>query len=210
MIIGKIIRKCRTERKITQEEMADALHVTPQAVSRWENGISYPDITMIPQISKFLNVSADRLLECADTKIKTTNSQQVLNQSQIDSIFDYVPGTKNSTKRILVVDDADFMRMMLRDILSAEGHQIIEAQNGMECLNILETTQIDICILDINMPIMDGMQALEIIREKYPNLKIIILSIECTEETVRKTLSLGADGFVAKPFQASSIMERMV
>ena len=210
MVIGEIIKKCRTERKITQEEMAEALHVTPQTVSRWETGISYPDIAMIPQISKFLNVSADRLLGCADTAIKPTNSQQVLNQSQIDSIFDYVPGQKKGAKKILVVDDADFMRMMLRDILSTEGHQIIEAQNGMECLNMLETEQVDICILDINMPVMGGIQTLEILREKYPELKVIILSIECTEETVRKTLSLGADGFVAKPFQASSIVERMV
>ncbi len=131
-------------------------------------------------------------------------------QSQIDSIFDYVPGKKGVTKNVLVVDDADFMRMMLRDILSAEGHRIIEAKNGMECLNTLEIEQVDICILDINMPVMDGIQTLEIIREKYPKLKVIILSIECTEETVRKTLSMGANGFVAKPFQASSIVERMV
>lgn len=84
MVIGEIIRKCRTERKITQEEMATALHVTPQAVSRWETGISYPDIAMIPQISKYLDVSADRLLGCSDTEIRpanSANSQQPLNQT---------------------------------------------------------------------------------------------------------------------------------
>ena len=52
MIIGETIKKYRTEQKITQEEMATALYVTPQAISRWETGISYPDIIMIPKMSR--------------------------------------------------------------------------------------------------------------------------------------------------------------
>ncbi len=214
MIIGEIIKKCRTERKITQEEMAAALHVTPQAISRWETGISYPDITMLPQISNYLNVSTDRLLGCGNTEIEITNTteepQETLNQSQIDSIFDYVPSKRESSKNILVVDDSDFMRMMLKDILSADGHKMIEACNGMECLSILQTEQVDICILDINMPVMNGIQTLEIVKEKYPNLKIIMLSVQSTQEMVEKTLTLGANGFVAKPFAANTILERIV
>ena len=150
MIIGEIIKWCRTNKKFTQEEMAAALHITPQAISRWETG---------------------------------TN--------------------------VLIVDDAPFMRMMLKEILSSDGHTIIQATNGEECLTILETTPIDTCILDINMPVMDGMQALTIIKNKYPQIKVIMLSAQCTEDTVQKALLFGADGFVAKPFAANTILERM-
>ena len=213
MIIGEIIKKYRTKQKITQEEMATALYVTPQAISRWETGISYPDIVIIPQICKYLNISADKLLGCETVEGKillTPEPQGVLNQSQIDSIFNYMPSKKGSNRSVLIVDDSDFMRMMLKDILSSEGHQVIEAHNDMECLNILQTEQVDLCILDINMPVMNGIHTLKIIKEKYPKLNVIILSIQSTEETVKKVLSLGANGFVAKPFQANSILERIV
>lgn len=207
MIIGEIIKWCRTNKKFTQEEMAAALHITPQAISRWETGLSYPDITMLPLISKYLNVSTDVLLGCANPQ--DIKPQKVPNQSQIDSIFDYVPGEKETGKNVLVVDDAPFMRMMLKEILSSDGHNIIQATNGEECLTILETTPIDTCILDINMPVMDGMQALEIIKQKYPQIKVIMLSAQCTEDTVQKALLFGADGFVAKPFAPNTILERM-
>ncbi|MBQ9120341.1 MAG: response regulator [Lachnospiraceae bacterium] len=205
--IGEIIKKHRTDRNITQEEMAAALHVTPQAISRWETGISYPDIAMLPQISKYLMVSTDTLLGCKSAHDNTT--KEVLNQSQVDAIFDYVPQTAGTGKRILTIDDAPFMRKMLKDILSSAGHTVFEAPDAASGINVLETEQLDICILDINMPEMNGIEALEIIRKKHPDLKIIMLSIQSTEETVRKALELCADGFVAKPFAPNSLLERM-
>ena len=64
MKIGKEIKKYRTKRNVTQQEMAYALSITPQAVSRWEKGLSLPDISMIPEIVKYLGISADVLLGC--------------------------------------------------------------------------------------------------------------------------------------------------
>lgn len=207
MKTGELIKKCRTARNITQEEMASALHVTPQAISRWETSVSYPDITMLPQIAGYLNISMDRLIPC--TSIENNAGTKILNQEQIDILCDYVPCQRKQAQRVLVVDDSSFMRSMLADILASGGHRIMQASNGMECLEVLATTPIDICMLDIQMPVMDGMQALKIIKEQYPQTKIIILSIQCTTETVRKCLSLGADSFVAKPFAPESILERM-
>lgn len=60
------------------------------------------------------------------------------------------------------------------------------------------------------MPVMNGLQTLEIIREQYPTLKVIMLSIQSTEEIVKTVLSLGAIGFVAKPFSANNILERII
>ena len=122
----------------------------------------------------------------------------------------YIPSQKTSAKTVLIVDDSDFMRMMLKDILSAERHQVIEAHNGMECLTILQVKQVDICILDINMPVMNGIQTLEAIRKTDTNLKILMLSIESTQEMIEKTLVLGANGFIAKPFSANDLLERII
>lgn len=229
MEIGNIIREYRTRRGMTQEELAQALSVTPQAVSRWEIGVSYPDIAMVPGIARVLEASADELLGCGDfdkTRESSTDLDypalvksvqdiegSLLNQSQIDSIFDYVPVKGEVSKMVLVVDDSDFMRMMLTDILSKNGHRILQCKSGEECLERLKdkTGDIiaDVCILDIRMPGMNGLEVLEEIKKDYRDLKVIMLSALCTEEVVKRALELGADGFVAKPFQASSLLERI-
>lgn len=222
METGSVIREYRKLRNMTQEELAAALLVTPQAVSRWETGISYPDIAMIPEIVKVLGVSADQLLGC-DNAVREAGKKQVpmaeyqesnlLNQSQIDSIFDYVPHRDAITKTILIVDDSDFMRMMVTDMLAHEHHRILQAASGEEGLKILkgETcgVPVDVCVLDIKMPGMNGLQVLEVIKKEYPQIKVIMLSAACGEQIVKEALERGADGFVAKPFQAGSLLERI-
>ena len=217
MNIGEVIKNRRQKRKMTQTELAELLKVTPQAVSRWEMGISYPDIAMIPLISEALWVSADELLGIRPSYEggKTSDSQPSisdppLNQSQIDSIFDYVPApVSEESKKVLVVDDADFMRMMLEDILTHHGHTFLEAKNGEECLKILQDESVDVCVLDIHMPGMDGLEVLKRIKEDQPKLKVVMLSALCSESSVKTALQLGADAFVAKPFQPECLVSRI-
>ncbi len=232
MEIGNIIREYRGRKGMTQEELAQALSVTSQAVSRWEIGASYPDIAMVPGIAKVLEVSADELLGCGNfgkrdplleqdkpmrsysALVKSVQGigDSMLNQSQIDSIFDYASSAGRMSKLVLVVDDSDFMRMMLTDILGSAGHRVVQHGSGEECLEKLQADngiRADVCVLDINMPGLNGLEVLEKIKKDYPYLKVIMLSALCTEEIVKKALELGADGFVAKPFQASSLLERI-
>ena len=229
MNIGEVIKNKRQKRKMTQTELGELLKVTPQAVSRWEMGISYPDIAMIPLISEVLCVSADELLGIqqsgesrkASGELRTrTDEPQMqthgndpsvpLNQSQIDSIFDYVPTqATGESKKVLVVDDADFMRMMLKDIVTHYGHTFLEAKDGQEGLNILQNGAIDVCVLDIGMPGMDGMEVLKKIKEDRPEIKVVMLSALCNESNVKMALQLGADAFVAKPFQAECLVSRI-
>ena len=117
MNIGEVIKDRRLKRKMTQTELAELLKITPQAVSRWEMGVSYPDIAMIPLISNILWVSADELLG-----INPSVPDPCLNQDQIDSIFNFPSSVSGEIKKVLVVDDADFMRMMLKDIVTHHGH----------------------------------------------------------------------------------------
>ena len=219
MNIGDVI-KCRRQKKnMTQAELAEKLNITPQAVSRWEMGVSYPDIAMIPLLSKELGVSADELLGIVPSYQKTVEPEVEasgkelapdLNQSQADSIFDYVQeNVSGENKKILVVDDADFLRTIVEDILTHCGHTVLQAKDGQECLSMLSEEDVDVCLLDIHMPGMDGFEVLKKIKQNNPELKVVMISALAQENNVRMALQLGADRFVVKPFSAECLVERI-
>lgn len=138
------------------------------------------------------------------------SSDPVLNQSQVDSIFDYVPvPISGESKKVLVADDANFMRMMLEDILTKQGHTVLQARNGQECLDTLLDEAVDVCVLDINMPGMDGLEVLRRIKKGKPGLKVIMLSALSRKSNVELALQLGADAFVVKPFAAQCLIGRV-
>lgn len=213
MNIGEVIKCRRQKRNITQAELAAMLKVTPQAVSRWEMGISYPDIAMVPKISEALWVTADELLGIKASHEGRKSEEDmsiVLNQSQADSIFDYVPEpVTGKSRKVLIVDDSDFMRMMLEDMLTHYGHAVLQAKDGSECLNILRIETVDVCVLDIGMPGLDGIEVLGRIKEEQPGLRVVMLSALSQENNVKQALRLGADAFVVKPFQAQCLIERL-
>lgn len=213
MNIGEVIKCRRQKRNITQAELAAMLKVTPQAVSRWEMGISYPDIAMVPKISEALWVTADELLGIKASHEGRKSEEDmsiVLNQSQADSIFDYVPEpVTGKSRKVLIVDDSDFMRMMLEDMMTHYGHTVLQAKDGLECLNILRTETVDVCVLDIGMPGLDGIEVLGRIKEEQPGLRVVMLSALSQENNVKQALRLGADAFVVKPFQAQCLIERL-
>lgn len=213
MDIGVVIKSRRQKRNMTQAELASLLNITPQAVSRWEMGISYPDIVMLPKISEALQVSADELLGIRQINMSREYQEEmdpILNQSQADSIFDYIPGSPTETsKKILIVDDSDYMRMALEDILTRCGHTVLPARNGQECLDLLRSKEIDVCVLDIVMPVMDGIETLRRIKAEKPEIRVVMLSAFCRESSVRLTQQLGADAFVVKPFQEGRLIERI-
>lgn len=213
MNIGEVIKCRRQKRNITQAELAAMLKVTPQAVSRWEMGISYPDIAMVPKISEALWVTADELLGIKASREGQKSEEDIsttLNQSQADSIFDYVPEpVAGKSRKVLIVDDSDFMRMMLEDILTHYRHTVLQAKGGSECLSILRTETVDVCVLDIGMPGLDGIEVLRRIKEEQPGLRVVMLSALSQENNVKQALRLGADAFVVKPFQAQCLIDRL-
>ncbi len=215
MDIGAKIKELRAKSNLTQEELAQKLGVTAQAVSRWECGVSLPDITMLPLISKTFFVPTDTLLGCV-TPIMFESckdldcSGELLNQSQIDSMLEGNDIVSDGMhKKVLIVDDSDFMRMTLKDILTKAGHTVAEADNGKLALKVLEKEKVDLCILDIIMPEMNGMDALKQIHAQMQDLPVMMLSALCSEHIVKEALRIGAKAFVAKPFQPDSIIKRI-
>lgn len=111
-------------------------------------------------------------------------------------------------KNILICDDAAFMRMMIKDILSKNGYNVVgEAENGAIAVEKYSETNPDLVLMDITMPEMDGIQALKKIKEKDPNASIIMCSAMGQQAMVIESIQAGAKDFIVKPFQADRVLE---
>lgn len=110
--------------------------------------------------------------------------------------------------KVLITDDAAFMRMMLKDILTKNGHEVVgEAGNGIEMLQKYDKTMPDIVTLDITMPNMDGLVALKELRKKHPNANVVMCSAMGQQSMVIDAIQSGAKDFIVKPFQAERVVE---
>lgn len=111
---------------------------------------------------------------------------------------------------VLVVDDDHMMREMLKLILHADGYQVIgEAANGKNAIVLCASHKPGLVLLDINMPEMDGLQALEEIRKVSPATVVVMVSAEATMDRVKDAIGKGASGFVVKPLNAASVLSKI-
>ncbi|MBC8059444.1 MAG: response regulator [Clostridiaceae bacterium] len=110
--------------------------------------------------------------------------------------------------RVLVVDDAAFMRMMIKDILTKNGFEVMgEAANGLKALELYKMDKPDIVTMDITMPEMDGIEAVKAIKEFDPTAKIIMCSAMGQQSMVMEAIKAGARDFVVKPFQSDRVID---
>ncbi len=117
-------------------------------------------------------------------------------------------GTQRDGKRILVVDDEPRMVSMIRMNLELEGHQILEAHNGLEALEAIRTKLPDVVLLDVMMPELDGFETLRMLRE-FSNIPVIMLTAKGEENDKVYGLELGADDYVSKPFGPRELSSRI-
>jgi len=111
-------------------------------------------------------------------------------------------------KNIMIVDDAAFMRMMIKDILTKNGYTIAgEAENGKVAVDKYNEVKPDLVLMDITMPEMDGIQALKAIKGNDPNAQIIMCSAMGQQAMVIEAIQSGAKDFIVKPFQAERVLE---
>ncbi|ARU62466.1 two-component system chemotaxis response regulator CheY [Tumebacillus sp. BK434] len=110
--------------------------------------------------------------------------------------------------KILIVDDAAFMRMMIKEILTKNGYTVVgEAQDGVQAVEKYKELRPDLVTMDITMPEMDGIHALKEIRGFDPNAKIIMCSAMGQQAMVIDAIQAGAKDFIVKPFQADRVVE---
>ncbi len=111
-------------------------------------------------------------------------------------------------KNILVCDDAAFMRMMIKDILSKNGYNVAgEAENGIKAVEKYKEVSPDLVLMDITMPEMDGIQALKEIKKVDAGAKVIMCSAMGQQAMVIESIQAGAKDFIVKPFQAERVIE---
>lgn len=112
------------------------------------------------------------------------------------------------SKNILLVDDAAFMRMMLKDILTKSGYNVVgEAENGIQAVEKYTELKPNLVVMDITMPEMDGIQAAKAIKNADPNALIIMCSAMGQQAMVIEAIQAGAKDFIVKPFQPDRVLE---
>jgi two-component system chemotaxis response regulator CheY len=111
---------------------------------------------------------------------------------------------------ILIVDDLDFIKIVLRDILEKSGFRVVgEASNGEEAIRIYEDKKPDAVLMDITMKGMDGLTALKHIREIDPEARVIICSALGQQRLIVQAIQLGAKDFIVKPFQPQRVVSAL-
>lgn len=111
-------------------------------------------------------------------------------------------------KNILICDDAAFMRMMIKDILTKNGYNVVgEAENGQKGVEKYQELKPDLVLMDITMPEMDGIAALKNIKAADPSALVIMCSAMGQQAMVIESIQAGAKDFIVKPFQADRVLE---
>lgn len=109
---------------------------------------------------------------------------------------------------ILVVEDDQDISLMLQDRLTFLGSYVTLARNGAEGLAILEITKVDGILLDIQMPVMDGLTMLEHLQEQYPSIPVIVMSAELNKDKLIQAMEHGANDYLLKPIDADLLAKK--
>ena len=111
------------------------------------------------------------------------------------------------TKNILVCDDAVFMRMIIKDILSKCGYNVLEAENGYRAIEEYKRSKPELVLMDITMPEINGIETLKRIMEIDKDATVVMCSAMGQESMVMESISLGAKDFIVKPFDDDRVIE---
>jgi two-component system, OmpR family, KDP operon response regulator KdpE len=111
--------------------------------------------------------------------------------------------------QVLIVDDEPAILRFLRTSLSAQGYQTIEAETGAQALTMLARNRVDVVVLDLGLPDLDGLEVLKRLRESGSSVPVVVLSSRADEPGKVKALDLGADDYVTKPFGMDELLARL-
>ncbi len=147
--------------------------------------------------NNIVNCSMEVLLNAADANMYDNKRNYKLKLKE----------KKNRKPKILIVDDSQYMREYLIEILKTESFKCGEAADGDEMFRMVEKFQPDIVFMDLIMPVMDGISATSILQKKYPYIKVIACSSQDNNSTRLQAFERGADDFIAKPFDGERVIE---
>ncbi len=108
--------------------------------------------------------------------------------------------------KVLIVDDAEFLRVRISKMLVGDGYEVFEAENGLKAIEAFIANKPDMVLMDVTMPEMDGLTALKELRKLDPNAKVIMLTALGQESIVLEAVKSGAKDFIVKPFERDRVM----
>lgn len=149
--------------------------------------------------SKKLSPKADKSLR---RQIESIKRQKIVNKKVV-SLADFRDlRNKVETRSILVVDDDEIMRSALKRILENEGYNVIMAVDGLELSKILETTRLDLILLDVNLPWVDGYELCRLIKDHHAlkDVPLVFVSARKSKTDIQSGFDAGCNDYVTKPF----------
>jgi len=112
--------------------------------------------------------------------------------------------------RAMIVDDNDDIRLLLRQVLTLGGIEVVEASGAPDALALLDDgVTADVVMLDVQMPLMDGWEALREIRRRSPRMPVVLCTVKSSSADAQRGWTLGADGYITKPFDVGRIVEEL-
>lgn len=117
--------------------------------------------------------------------------------------------TNTGTSHVLIVEDDAATRRLYKFLLTNGGYPVLEAEDGLAALDQLANNRCDLVITDMNMPRMDGMELIKVIRRDYSNIYVIMITAFGTPDTEKQALRIGANDYLAKPFDFEELERRV-
>ena len=179
--VGKEIHRLRKEKHMTQGALADEMGVTVGAVSKWERGNSVPDVPMLCALADYFEVTTDELLG------------------------------RNRRGRILICDDAPLIRHVVCEMLNKRKYSCEAVENGKQLFEKLDEGT-EACKVFLDVHLGDGENGLDIlkkIKEKYREVKVIMLTADTSEETTNLINEYKADYLIHKPFHEGLVFKAL-
>ncbi len=134
-------------------------------------------------------------------------AQPILGIDLYDTPRDEITGRENYyVAKVMVVDDAAFMRLRACKVLQDNGHEVLQAENGVDAVRQYAKHRPDAVLLDITMPEMDGLEALKEIRKIDPSARVAMVTAMGQQAIVMEALRAGAKDFILKPFQPDRVL----
>ncbi|NOX19800.1 MAG: sigma-54-dependent Fis family transcriptional regulator [Nitrospirae bacterium] len=108
--------------------------------------------------------------------------------------------------KVLVIDDEAIVRVSCERVLQPEGYEVVSISRGDEAIELMEKERFDIVLTDLKMPDMDGLEVLKIIKKRWPDVQVIIITGYGTISTAVQAIKLGAYEYIEKPFTPEDIL----
>ena len=113
--------------------------------------------------------------------------------------------TANPNKSVLIADDQITVRQLLHEVARKSGYETILAENGLKALELTREMHPSVIVMDIKMPVMDGLEAFRLIHQEYPEIPVILMTAYGTVDTVIETMKMGAFDYLVKPSNVTEL-----